>query len=148
MPIVIDASALVEVLVQSKRAPAVIQAVGSTEMVAPDVINPEVLSTLRRMERIGKLGAGRASQAVDDLLDAGVRCFPTLPLLLGGVDVAGQRLRHRRLLRRLGPGPPVPAGHQGPAAVPGAGAGRADDHRLAAIRRQRVRTTLPVTLRA
>ena len=81
MPIVIDASALVEVLVQSKRAPAVLQAVGSTEMVAPDVINPEVLSTLRRLERIGKLGAGRASQAVDDLLDAGVRCFPTLPLL-------------------------------------------------------------------
>jgi predicted nucleic acid-binding protein len=81
MPVVIDASALVELLVQSKRAPAVLQAVGNTEMVAPDVINPEVLSALRRLERIGKLRAGRASQAVDDLLDAGVRCFPTLPLL-------------------------------------------------------------------
>ena len=81
MPIVIDASALVEVLVQSERAPAVLQAVGNTEMVAPDVINPEVLATLRRLERIGKLGAGRASQAVDDLMDAGVKCFPTLPLL-------------------------------------------------------------------
>ena len=81
MPIVIDASALVEVLVQSERAPAVLQAVGNTEMVAPDVINPEVLATLRRLERIGKLEAGRASQAVDDLMDAGVKCFPTLPLL-------------------------------------------------------------------
>jgi predicted nucleic acid-binding protein len=81
MPVVIDASALVELLVQSRRAPAVVQAVGSAEMVAPDVINPEVLSALRRLERTGKLRAGRASQAVDDLLDAGVRCFPTLPLV-------------------------------------------------------------------
>jgi predicted nucleic acid-binding protein len=81
MPVVIDASALVELLLQSTRAPAVLQAVGSTELVAPDVINPEVLSALRRLERIGKLRAGRARQAVDDLLDAGVRCFPTLPLL-------------------------------------------------------------------
>jgi predicted nucleic acid-binding protein len=81
MPVVIDASALVELLLQSKRAPAVLQAVGATEMVAPDGINPEVLSTLRRLERIGKLRAGRALEAVDDLLKADVRRFPTLPLL-------------------------------------------------------------------
>jgi predicted nucleic acid-binding protein len=81
MPVVIDASALVELLLQSKRAPAVLQAVGDTEMVAPDGINPEVLSTLRRFERIGALPAGRASLAVDHLLDASVRRFPTLPLL-------------------------------------------------------------------
>ena len=84
MPVVIDASALVELLLQSERAPAVLQAVGATDMVAPDTINPEVLSTLRRFERIGEL-------------------------------------------RALG----VAAGH-----------------RLATVRRQRVRTTLPVTLRA
>jgi predicted nucleic acid-binding protein len=50
-------------------------------MVAPDAINPEVLSTLRRFERIGELRAGRAMQAVDDLLETDVRRFPTLPLL-------------------------------------------------------------------
>jgi predicted nucleic acid-binding protein len=81
MAVVIDASALVELLLQSKRAPAVLQAVGHTEMVAPDGINPEVLSALRRLERIGELPAGRARQAVDDLLDAAVRRLPTLPLL-------------------------------------------------------------------
>jgi predicted nucleic acid-binding protein len=81
MPVVVDASALVELLLQSERAPAVLQAVGDTEMVAPDGINPEVLSTLRRLERIGELPAGRANQAVDDLLDAAVRRLPTLPLL-------------------------------------------------------------------
>jgi predicted nucleic acid-binding protein len=50
-------------------------------MVAPDGINPEILSTLRRLERIGELRADRASLAVDHLLGAPVRRFPTLPLL-------------------------------------------------------------------
>jgi predicted nucleic acid-binding protein len=81
MPVVVDAPALIELLLQSRRAPAVLQAVGATEMVAPDGIDPEVLSTLRRLERIGAVTAVRASQVVDDLLDAGVRRFPTLPLL-------------------------------------------------------------------
>ena len=81
MPVVVDASALIELLLQTRRAPAVLQAVGNTELVAPDVINPEVLSSLRRLERMGQLQTRRASQAVDDLLDAQVRRLPTLPLL-------------------------------------------------------------------
>ena len=81
MPVVIDASALVDLVVQSERAPAVLQAVGSTDMVAPDVVNPEVLSILRRLERTGALAPRRAVQAVDDLMDAPVRRFSTLPLL-------------------------------------------------------------------
>jgi predicted nucleic acid-binding protein len=81
MPVVLDASALVELLLQSDRAPAVLQVIGDTELVAPDVINPEVLSTLRRLERVGTLPADRARQAVDDLRVAKVQRFPTLPLL-------------------------------------------------------------------
>ena len=81
MPIVIDASALVDLVVQSERAPAVVQAVGSTDMVAPDVVNPEVLSILRRLEQTGELAAREAVQAVDDLMDAPVRRFSTSPLL-------------------------------------------------------------------
>jgi predicted nucleic acid-binding protein len=81
MPVVVDASALVELLLLTRRAAAVLQAVGNTEMVAPDVINPEVLSSLRRREREGALRAGRAAQAVDDLLDAPLRRLPTLPLM-------------------------------------------------------------------
>jgi len=50
-------------------------------MVAPDVINPEVLWALRRRERRGILRPDRASQAVEDLLDAPLRRFPTLELL-------------------------------------------------------------------
>jgi predicted nucleic acid-binding protein len=81
MPVVIDASALVDLVVQSERAPAVAQAVGSTDMVAPDVVNPEVLSILRRLERTGELAAREAVQAVEDLMDAPLRRFSTLPLL-------------------------------------------------------------------
>ena len=81
MPVVIDASALVELLVQAERAPAVAQAVGDTQMVAPDVINPEVLWALWRRERRGILQPDRASQAVEDLLDAPLRRFPTLELV-------------------------------------------------------------------
>jgi predicted nucleic acid-binding protein len=81
MPVVIDASALFELVIQSDRAPAVVQAVGATDMVAPDVVNPEVLAILRRLERTGSLPAREAVQAVDDLMDAPVRRFSTLPLL-------------------------------------------------------------------
>jgi predicted nucleic acid-binding protein len=81
MPVVIDSSALVELMVQTERAPAVAQAVGATDMVAPDVVNPEVLSALRRLKRTGTVTAREAVQAVDDLIDAPVRRFSTLPLL-------------------------------------------------------------------
>jgi predicted nucleic acid-binding protein len=81
MPVVVDSSVLVDLVVQTERAPAVAQAVGTTDMVAPDVINPEVLSILRRLERTGELAPRRAVQAVDDLMDAPVRRFSTRPLL-------------------------------------------------------------------
>ena len=81
MPVVIDSSALVDLVAQTERAPAVARAVGATDMVAPDVVNPEVLSALMRMERIGELAPRRAVQAVDDLMDAPVRRFSTAPLL-------------------------------------------------------------------
>ena len=81
MPVVIDSSALVDLVAQTERAPAVAQAVGDTDMVAPDVVNPEVLSILQRLERTGQLAPLRAVQAVDDLMDAPVRRFSTLPLL-------------------------------------------------------------------
>ncbi|HJT99959.1 MAG TPA: type II toxin-antitoxin system VapC family toxin [Actinomycetes bacterium] len=77
----IDSSALVELVIKSERASAVAQAVGATDMVAPDVVNPEVLAALRRLERTGELTTQRAVEALDDLMDAPVRRFSTLPLL-------------------------------------------------------------------
>jgi predicted nucleic acid-binding protein len=67
MPGVLDASALVELLLRSDRAPAVLQVIGNSELAAPDLVNLEVLATLRRLEWVGALPAERARQAVDDL---------------------------------------------------------------------------------
>jgi predicted nucleic acid-binding protein len=81
VPVVLDASALVELLLQSDRAPAVLQVIGNSELAAPDLVNLEVLATLRRLEWVGALPAERARQAVDDLRVAQLQRFPTLPLL-------------------------------------------------------------------
>jgi predicted nucleic acid-binding protein len=81
MPAVVDASALVELLLQGERAPAVVHAVRGTGMAAPDLVNAEVVSVLRRMERTGEVPRERAEQALADLLDAPIRRFATLPLL-------------------------------------------------------------------
>lgn len=82
--IVIDASALIELLLQSDRASAVVQTITGADMMAPDLINVEVLSTLRRLEQAGALTASRAVQAISDLQVAPVRRYPTFALL-GGI---------------------------------------------------------------
>ncbi len=81
MPVVVDASALVELLGNSPRATAVLQAVGESQMLAPDVIDTEVLSAIRRLERAGTMLPERAEQAVDDFVDSAVRRVPVRPLL-------------------------------------------------------------------
>lgn len=48
-------------------------------MAAPDLLNAEVLSVLRRLERSGILSAARAAQASDDLAQAPLQRLPTLP---------------------------------------------------------------------
>ena len=83
MPIVVDASAFVELLLQTSRAAAVVKAVGGTDMVAPDLLNVEVLSVLRKLEQNGTLTAARAIQAVSDLSQTPLQRLPTLPLLSG-----------------------------------------------------------------
>jgi predicted nucleic acid-binding protein len=77
----VDASAFVEVLLRSGRAAAVARAVIGFDMAAPDLLNVEVLSTLRRLERAGTLSAGRAAQAVQDLSRAPLYLLPTHGLL-------------------------------------------------------------------
>ncbi len=80
-PAIIDASALVELLLASPRAPAVIQAVSEAEVIAPDHVNVEVLNALRRMERTGQISPARAAEAVSDLIGMHLRRLPTASLL-------------------------------------------------------------------
>lgn len=79
--VVVDASALAELLLGGRRSAGVVQAVAGAEMVAPDLINAEVLSAVRRLERLGEVPEWRAAEVVDDLRDAPVTRLPTLPLL-------------------------------------------------------------------
>jgi predicted nucleic acid-binding protein len=58
-----------------------VRAVSGAEMVAPDLLNVEVLSTLRRLEQLGAINAGRAAQAISDLVRAPLRRLPTRSLV-------------------------------------------------------------------
>lgn len=80
-PIVIDASALVELLLQTRIGAMVDQTVGEAELIAPDVVNPEVLQSLRGLERGGKLTRTRASEAVGRLTRAPITRVPTVGLM-------------------------------------------------------------------
>jgi predicted nucleic acid-binding protein len=80
-PIVIDASALVELLLQTSIGVMVDQTVGKAELIAPDVVNPEVLHSLRGLERGGKLTSARASEAVGRLTRAPITRVPTVGLM-------------------------------------------------------------------
>lgn len=79
--IVIDASAVVELLLAGSRSAAIAQAVGEARLLAPDLINPEVMQCLRRLERAGKLTADRASQALFRLREGAISTMPTGSLM-------------------------------------------------------------------
>jgi predicted nucleic acid-binding protein len=78
---VIDAGALVEILLRTMRADAVQAAVADRRLVAPAVIDAEILSALRGLERNRSVSADRAALAVEDLRVAPVERFGLEPLL-------------------------------------------------------------------
>lgn len=78
---VIDAGALVELLLRTLRAASVQAAVDDRRLAAPAVIDAEILSALRGLERNRTVTAARAAQAVDDLRSAPIERFALPPLL-------------------------------------------------------------------
>jgi predicted nucleic acid-binding protein len=72
VPVIVDSSAFLEVLIGGPRSEAVLQAIGGEDMAAPDLINIEVLSVLRRLRRNRVVSGDRVDVAVMDLLDAPV----------------------------------------------------------------------------
>jgi predicted nucleic acid-binding protein len=78
---VLDAGALLELLLRTMRAESVVAAVDDRQMVAPAVIDAEVLSALRGLERNRALPPARAAVAVADLRTAPVERYPLDPLL-------------------------------------------------------------------
>jgi predicted nucleic acid-binding protein len=80
-PIVIDASALVELLLRSATGARVERAIGNAEPISPDVVNPEVVQSLRGLERGGKLTRARAAKAISRLAESDISRVPTRALL-------------------------------------------------------------------
>lgn len=81
--ITIDASALVELLLLTPLGRSVERVVAGAPLIAPDVINPEALQSLRNLERGGKISPERAAEAVTDLTDIDLRRVPTTNLIVG-----------------------------------------------------------------
>jgi predicted nucleic acid-binding protein len=81
-PIVIDASALVELLLRSETGERVARAIGDAELIAPDMVDPELVQSLRGLERGGKLTSARASTAVARFAEGNISRVPSAMLLL------------------------------------------------------------------
>lgn len=78
---VIDAGALLELLLRTLRAESVQAVVADRQLIAPAVIDAEVLSALRGLERTRAVTPGRAAVAVADLRQAPLERYPLHPLL-------------------------------------------------------------------
>jgi predicted nucleic acid-binding protein len=72
---VIDAGALLELLLRTLRAESVQAVVDDRQLIAPAVIDAEVLSALRGLERTRAVTPARAALAVADLRTAPVERF-------------------------------------------------------------------------
>lgn len=81
MTVVVDCSALAEVLLRSERAAGVEALLGDDMLVAPDLIDAEVLSVVRRALFRGLIDRAAADRAVENLVSAPVRRMTTEPLV-------------------------------------------------------------------
>lgn len=81
--IVVDASAILDVVLRTPQAATTDRVLSTTaeSLHAPDLIDVEVLATLRRRERRGELTEARAREALADLRDLSVFLYPARPLL-------------------------------------------------------------------
>jgi len=79
--IVIDASALAEVVARSERASQVEALFDGQPLIAPDLINCEVLSVLRGWLARSVIDSASAARAVRNLATAPIRRFITVPLV-------------------------------------------------------------------
>jgi predicted nucleic acid-binding protein len=76
MRYVIDASVAVEVLLQTTVGRHATELVAEAELVAPELLDVEVLAVLRRESLGGRLKPKRASEAVEDLGAWGILRIP------------------------------------------------------------------------
>ncbi len=76
--IVLDASAFIDAV---DGRPSVVARLAGEDIHAPHLLDSEVVSALRRLERAGRFNEGRARAAIDTLSRADIRRHPHRPLL-------------------------------------------------------------------
>lgn len=81
--IVLDASALVELVLSTPLAPGVADGLGGHRLHAPCHLDAEALSALARMARAGILGEDRVQRCLQAVTNAPIERHPLQPLLDG-----------------------------------------------------------------
>ena len=81
MPLVIDASVAVEYLLRTRLGRGVARRLEHEDLVAPELLDAEVLAVLRRAWRLRTLAEPRARAALDDLLAWPLRRVPHAALV-------------------------------------------------------------------
>jgi len=87
--LVVDASAAVEYLLQTTIGQRVGGLLQEADLVAPELLDVEVLAVLRREVLAGRLAERRAREAVVDLRDWGVERIAHRPLLERAWELRG-----------------------------------------------------------
>lgn len=78
---VVDASVVVDLLVEHPRAAGVRAALEDVDGVAPMLLDAEVLHAITRYVRRGEMSERRAGQALELLSQAAIERFPIAPLV-------------------------------------------------------------------
>jgi predicted nucleic acid-binding protein len=79
--LVIDASVAVEYLLRTPLGRRVAGRIEAADLVAPELLDAEILAVLRRACLTRRLAEGRARAALDDLVDWDLRRLPHVSLL-------------------------------------------------------------------
>lgn len=74
--LVVDASAVVDLLLANAAGARVAEHVEGHALLAPELLDAEVIAALKGLERGGALSSHRAAEAVSDLLALPVRRWP------------------------------------------------------------------------
>jgi predicted nucleic acid-binding protein len=113
--VAVDASAAVEYLLQTPLGLRVATLIESADVIAPELLDAEVLAVLRREVLAGRLAEQRATEAVSDLHDWGLERLSHKMLLdaawklrghvsaYDALYVSAARARHAALVTADGP---------------------------------------------
>jgi predicted nucleic acid-binding protein len=112
---VIDSSAATEYLLRTPLGLKLVNILEDATLLAPELLDVEVMSVLRRAVLRGELSDQRAALALDDLTDWGVDRIPHLRLLQLAWQHRNNVSAHRFLCSRGASRQRNPANHRRPA---------------------------------